>query len=104
MIKEAKWIMSRCEANKSGRSFTCSGCGFVCDEFKKVCPSCDADMGYTVKRRMKYKCGLCGGLFENFAWRYDYSPSGDDISFCPLCGCEEPIVEEIWENKEDEGI
>ena len=43
----------------------------------------------------KYKCESCGGFFDHFAWRYDYSPRGDDVSFCPLCGCEEPDVEEV---------
>lgn len=46
---------------------------------------------------MKYKCSCCNGLFEQFAYRYDYAPNGDDVCVCPLCGCEEPDVEEVWE-------
>ncbi len=51
--------------------------------------------------KKKYRCDCCKGLFESFAWRYDSSPRGDDVAYCPLCGCEEPAVEEVWEENED---
>ena len=91
-MKEAKWLVS-----KNGKH-TCSACGVVTDSYTITCPNCNADMGYTVKRMMKYKCGCCHGLFEEFAYRYDASPNGDDVCVCPLCGCEEPDVEEVWGN------
>ena len=94
MLKEANWIVY-----KSGKH-TCSNCGHVTYEFSGNCPNCNYAMGYTVKRLMKYRCDCCHGLFEDFAWRYDWSRSGDDVSFCPLCGCEEPAVEEVWEEDE----
>lgn len=91
MSEDIRWIQS-----KSGK-LTCPVCGFVPDEYKSVCPSCNTSMGITVKRKMKYECLCCHGLFESFAWRYDWSDNGDDVAFCPLCGCEEPGVEEVWE-------
>ena len=94
-MSEAKWLVA-----KSGKH-TCSSCNFVTDSYTRTCPNCNADMGLTVKRLMKYKCGCCNGLFDQFAYRYDASPNGDDICVCPLCGCEEPDVEEVWENEVD---
>ena len=88
---EVKWIVS-----KDGKH-TCSNCGHVTYEFSRTCPNCTYDMGYTVDRKMKYRCECCHGLFKNFLWRYDCFPTGDDIAYCPLCGCEEPPIKEVWE-------
>ena len=88
------WIVS-----KSGKH-TCSECGFTTYDYSRICPSCNASMAITVKRLRKWRCGCCHELFESWAWRYDYSPSGDDVAFCPLCGCEDPDVEEVWEEDE----
>lgn len=97
-LKEAQWIVS-----KDG-THTCSNCGFVPDEYKSVCPSCNYSMALTVDRKMKYRCDCCQGLFKSFAWRYDWSRSGDDVAFCPLCGCEEPGVVEVWDEDVDETV
>lgn len=41
-------------------------------------------------KKIKYKCLECDGIFDNFQWRYDSSPRGDDESVCPCCGAVEP--------------
>ena len=47
-----------------------------------------------------YKCLECGGTFENFKYRYDSSPRGDDESVCPCCGAVEPRT--TWMTEEEE--
>lgn len=49
----------------------------------------------------KYKCYICGGIFEHWKYRYDSSPRGDDETVCPLCGAVEEGAEviEVEENE-----
>ena len=47
---------------------------------------------------MKWKCLECGGTFNQFKYRYDSSPLGDDESVCPCCGAAEP-----WATRIEEG-
>ena len=55
------------------------------------------------KKTRKYKCYICGGIFEHWKYRYDSSPRGDDETICPLCGAVEE-GEEVIEEEENEHI
>ena len=45
----------------------------------------------------KYKCAVCGGIFEHWVYRYDSAPNGDDQTVCPLCGAVDEDGEVIEE-------
>ena len=40
-----------------------------------------------------FKCYACGAVFNQFRYKYDSSPRGDDESVCPKCGRDDGFEE-----------
>ena len=40
-----------------------------------------------------FKCYMCGAIFNQFRYKYDSSPRGDDEAVCPKCGCDDGFEE-----------
>ena len=40
-----------------------------------------------------FKCYMCGAVFNQFRYKYDSSPRGDDEAVCPKCGRDDGFEE-----------